>query len=73
MDLCQPVRLVVVLGGTEGGVEEHEQQNEPIKRHRFYSSPTVSATDSIPATQCPTDGEMETVITVNSCSVLPNV
>lgn len=57
LDLCQPIGLVVVLGGTEGGVEEDEQQNQPIECHRFDSSSTIPATDSIPATQRPTERE----------------
>lgn len=59
LDLCQPIRLVVVLGGAEGRVEEDKQQNEPIKGHRFNSCATVSATNSIPATQRPTEGERD--------------
>lgn len=57
LDLCQPLRLVVVLGGAEGGVEEDEQENQPIECHRFDGGATVSATDSIPATQRPTERE----------------
>lgn len=57
LDLGQPIRLVVVLGGTEGGVEEDEQQDQPIERHRLDGGATVPATDSIPAAQRPTTGE----------------
>ena len=50
LDLSQPVGLVVVLRGAEGGVEEDEKQNKPIERHRFDGGATVPATDTIPAT-----------------------
>lgn len=56
----QPLRLVVVLRGTEGGVEEDQQENEPVEQHRFDGSATVSATDSIPAPQRPTETQRET-------------
>lgn len=59
LDLGQPIRLVVVLGGTEGGVEEDKQQDQPIECHRFDGGATVSATDSIPAAECPTREEEE--------------
>lgn len=57
LNLRQPIRLVVVLGGAEGGVEEDEQQNQPIERHRFDGGATVPATDSIPPAQRPTERE----------------
>lgn len=50
LDLSQPVWLVIVLGGAEGGVEEDQQQNQPIESYGFDGSATVSTTDSIPAT-----------------------
>lgn len=48
-----------MLGGTEGGVEEDEQQDQPIERHRLDSGATVSAADSIPAAERPTRGQEE--------------
>lgn len=50
LDLSQPVWLVIVLRGAEGGVEEDQQQNQPIESYGFDGSATVSATDSVPAT-----------------------
>lgn len=54
LNLRQPDRLVVVLGGAEGGVEEDEEQNQPVERHRFDGGAAVPATHSVPPPQRPT-------------------
>jgi len=56
LDLRQPIRLVVVLRGAEGGVEEDEQQNQPIESHRLHRCATVPAADPVPAPQRPAGG-----------------
>lgn len=62
LDLSEPVGLVVVLRGAEGGVEEDQQQNQPIESHRFDGGATVPATDSIPATQRPAVTETDVTL-----------
>ena len=49
LELLQPVRLVVVLGGEYPGVEEHQDDNEPEHRLGLHSPPTVPSRFSVPS------------------------
>lgn len=45
----QPVRLVVVLGGNGEGVEEHQDDDQPVEGHRLHGGATLPAAETVPA------------------------
>lgn len=57
MHFCQPFGLVVVLWRDGEGVEEHQDDDEPIKRHGFHGRPALPAAEAVPPSPLPTDRE----------------
>lgn len=49
LDFGQPVWLVVVLGCNGEGVEEHQDDDQPVKHDRFHSRATLPAAEAVPA------------------------
>ena len=49
LELLQPVRLVVVLGGEDPGVEKHQDDDEPEHRLGLHGTPAVSSRFSVPS------------------------
>lgn len=54
LHFCQPQGLVVMLGWYCESVEEHQNDDQPIKRHRFDGQPALPAAESVPAAPAPT-------------------
>lgn len=53
----QPVWLVVVLRRDSKSVEEHQDDDEPIKGHRFHSCATLPAAETVPSTPLTAEGD----------------
>lgn len=49
LDFGQPVWLVVVLGGNGERVEEHQDDDQPVKRDGFHSRAALPAAEAVPA------------------------
>lgn len=59
LHFCQPQWLVVMLGWYCESVEEHQNDDQPIKRHRFDGQAALPAAESVPAAPAPTAGRGE--------------
>ena len=64
LHLSQPHRLVVVLWWYGESVEEHQDDDQPIERHRFDSQSALPAAEPVPAAPAPTAGDEIMVSTV---------
>lgn len=49
LDVGEPVRLVVVLGGDGERVEEHQDDHQPVEGHRLDGRSAFPATEAVPA------------------------
>lgn len=49
LKVLQPVRLVVVLGGQDAGVEQHQDDDEPEHGLALDGSPTVATRLPVPS------------------------
>lgn len=49
LNFGQPVWLVVVLGGNGEGVEEHQDDDQPVKHDGLHSRPTLPTAEAVPA------------------------
>lgn len=49
LDLREPVWLVVVLRGNGEGVEEHEEDHQPVENIGLDSSTALPSAESIPS------------------------
>lgn len=49
LNFSQPVWLVVVLGGNGEGVEEHQDDDQPVKHDGLHSRATLPAAEAVPA------------------------
>lgn len=63
LHLCEPHGLVVVLGGDGQGVEEHQDDHQPIERHRFHRQAAIPSDVAVPSTPAPTVEKQEVSIT----------
>lgn len=63
LHFSQPQRLVVMLGRYGESVEEHQDDDQPIKRHRFDGQTTLPAAEPVPAAPAPTGGGGARMIT----------
>ena len=49
LEVLQPLRLIVVLGGEDAGVEKHQDDDEPEHGLRLDSSPAVATRLPVPS------------------------
>lgn len=62
LDLRQPHGLIVMFRGYGECVEEHQDDDQPIERHRFHRQPALPAAEPVPAAPAPTTGDGEDLI-----------
>lgn len=53
LDLCEPVRLVVMLRGNGEGVEKDKDQDHPVERDRFDSQTAFLPEEAVHASHSP--------------------
>lgn len=58
-----------MLGRYGESVEEHQDDDQPIKRHRFDSQPALPAAEPVPAAPAPTAGGHSNIVTKNNTNV----
>ena len=49
LEVLEPLGLVVVLGGEDAGVEQHQDDDEPEHRLGLHGTPAVSSRFSVPS------------------------
>lgn len=54
LHVCEPVGLVVVLGGDGERVEEHQQDDQPVEGGGLDRQTTLPAREAVPAPPVPT-------------------
>lgn len=66
LHLREPEWLVVMLGGDGERVEKHQDDDQPIERHRFHRQAALPTAAPVPATPAPTATRAEVRASVST-------